>query len=224
MPPAAALNGTASSTFSREGTQLLDLQGDPGRPRPPGRGQIPPLLPGRRPGRAGRLAGRAAGAGHGLDKRPAGRAAGPDRRRAASPRLNMAVDLARPLLTWTNPQRAIKQNLNVLLAMALDAGFVYIFYRLCPGPAPCRPRTAGVLLLAMFAAAVLAAAGSLFFLAASPPGATPRSRRLVAGSKKQVDIVNSIPYTLHACRINSPLGLGVAHTISSTCHIRRSYT
>ncbi len=42
--------------------------------------------------------------------------------------VNMAIDLARPLLTWTNPQRAIKQNLNVLLAMALDAGIVYVFY------------------------------------------------------------------------------------------------
>jgi ABC-2 type transport system permease protein len=76
---------------------------------------------------------------------------------------NMAVDLARPLLTWTNPQRAIKQNLNVLLAMALDAGFVYLFYRLF-----LVLRRAGLdgrqLILAMFAAAVLAAAGSLFFL------------------------------------------------------------
>ena len=44
--------------------------------------------------------------------------------------MNMAVDLARPLLTWTNPQRAIKQNLNVVLAMALDAGIVFAFYRL----------------------------------------------------------------------------------------------
>jgi len=41
---------------------------------------------------------------------------------------NMAVDLARPLLTWTNPMRAIKQNLNVVIAMALDAGIVYGFY------------------------------------------------------------------------------------------------
>jgi ABC-2 type transport system permease protein len=76
---------------------------------------------------------------------------------------NMTVDLARPLLTWTNPQRAIKQNLNVLLAMALDAGFVYVFYRLF-----LVLRRAGLdgrqLILAMFAATVLAAAGSLIFL------------------------------------------------------------
>jgi radical SAM superfamily enzyme YgiQ (UPF0313 family) len=31
--------------------------------------------------------------------------------------VGMAVDLARPLLDWTNPQKAIKQNLNVLLAL-----------------------------------------------------------------------------------------------------------
>lgn len=41
---------------------------------------------------------------------------------------NMAVDLSRPLLTWTHPQRAIKQNLNVLLATALDAGILYALY------------------------------------------------------------------------------------------------
>ena len=33
--------------------------------------------------------------------------------------VGMAIDLARPLLDWTNPQKAIKQNLNVLVeAMA----------------------------------------------------------------------------------------------------------
>jgi ABC-2 type transport system permease protein len=34
--------------------------------------------------------------------------------------LGMIVDLARPLLNWTNPQKAIKQNLNVLLAFFAD--------------------------------------------------------------------------------------------------------
>jgi ABC-2 type transport system permease protein len=43
---------------------------------------------------------------------------------------NMAVDLARPLLSWTNPQRAIKQNLNVVIAMAIDAGILYGFYHI----------------------------------------------------------------------------------------------
>ncbi|MCX6573840.1 MAG: hypothetical protein NTX99_07580, partial [Candidatus Aminicenantes bacterium] len=34
--------------------------------------------------------------------------------------VGMMIDLARPLLDWTNPQKAIKQNLNVLLALLAD--------------------------------------------------------------------------------------------------------
>jgi len=40
----------------------------------------------------------------------------------------MIIDLARPLLDWTNPQKAIKQNLNVLLALAADAGILTALY------------------------------------------------------------------------------------------------
>ena len=40
----------------------------------------------------------------------------------------MIIDLARPLLDWTNPQKAIKQNLNVLLAMAADVGILTVLY------------------------------------------------------------------------------------------------
>lgn len=36
----------------------------------------------------------------------------------------MIIDLARPLLDWTNPQKAMKQNLNVLIAMFLEAGIL----------------------------------------------------------------------------------------------------
>lgn len=36
--------------------------------------------------------------------------------------VGMIIDLARPLLDWTNPQKAIKQNLNVLLALLADVG------------------------------------------------------------------------------------------------------
>ena len=36
----------------------------------------------------------------------------------------MIIDLARPLLDWTNPQKAIKQNLNVLLSLFADAGIL----------------------------------------------------------------------------------------------------
>ena len=38
--------------------------------------------------------------------------------------LGMIIDLARPLLTWTNPQKAIKQNFNVLLAFFADIGIL----------------------------------------------------------------------------------------------------
>jgi ABC-2 type transport system permease protein len=38
--------------------------------------------------------------------------------------MNMMIDLARPLLDWTNPQKAIKQNLNVLLAMFANIGLL----------------------------------------------------------------------------------------------------
>ena len=36
--------------------------------------------------------------------------------------VSMAIDLNRPLLNWTNPQRAIKQNLNVIVALVFDFG------------------------------------------------------------------------------------------------------
>jgi len=36
----------------------------------------------------------------------------------------LRIDLARPLLDWTNPQKAIKQNFNVFLALALDLGSI----------------------------------------------------------------------------------------------------
>jgi ABC-2 type transport system permease protein len=38
--------------------------------------------------------------------------------------VGMIIDLARPLLDWTNPQKAIKQNLNVLLSMLADLGIL----------------------------------------------------------------------------------------------------
>ncbi len=78
--------------------------------------------------------------------------------------MNMAVDLARPLLTWTHPQRAIKQNLNVVLAMALDAGSVFAFYYLSQFL-----RGAGIdgvaLIAALFALVTVLAAAAIFMLA-----------------------------------------------------------
>jgi ABC-2 type transport system permease protein len=42
--------------------------------------------------------------------------------------LGMIIDLARPLLNWTNPQKAIKQNFNVLLAIFADFGVLFLLY------------------------------------------------------------------------------------------------
>jgi ABC-2 type transport system permease protein len=42
--------------------------------------------------------------------------------------VGMIIDLARPLLTWTNPQKAIKQNFNVLLAIFADIGVLFLLY------------------------------------------------------------------------------------------------
>jgi len=38
--------------------------------------------------------------------------------------VGMIIDLARPILDWTNPQKAIKQNLNVLFGFLADIGIL----------------------------------------------------------------------------------------------------
>ena len=35
--------------------------------------------------------------------------------------IGMAIDILRPMLDWDNPQRAMKQNLNVLISLAVGA-------------------------------------------------------------------------------------------------------
>lgn len=157
------LNGTASSTFSREGRNFWISKVIPVAP---GRQVMGKFLHSYLVAVLGTLGGilaarLALGLGWGivlpaaLLSLPAG---------ALLTALNMAVDLARPLLNWTSPQRAIKQNLNVVLAMALDAGIGYAFYRLFA-----LLRRSGVdgtrLLAVLCAAALLAAAAALWFLA-----------------------------------------------------------
>jgi ABC-2 type transport system permease protein len=41
---------------------------------------------------------------------------------------NLMVDFLRPYLTWDNPQRAIKQNMNVLFGMMLGGGILFAIY------------------------------------------------------------------------------------------------
>jgi len=42
---------------------------------------------------------------------------------------SLLADLLRPYLTWDNPQKAIKQNLNVLLGMAFGGLLFFLIYR-----------------------------------------------------------------------------------------------
>lgn len=44
--------------------------------------------------------------------------------------ISLLIDLLRPYLTWDNPQKAIKQNLNVVLAMVAGGGLFYLLYLL----------------------------------------------------------------------------------------------
>jgi len=73
--------------------------------------------------------------------------------------VGMTIDLARPLLEWTNPQKAIKQNLNVVFGMLADMGLLalvgYLLFRL--SAAGVRP--AGLVLIALAALAVLSGLG-----------------------------------------------------------------
>lgn len=41
-------------------------------------------------------------------------------------KLGMIVDIIRPLLNWNNPQKAIKQNINVIIGMGLGIGYLFI--------------------------------------------------------------------------------------------------
>ncbi len=123
MTVCAAVNGTASSAFSREGAQFWLSKIIPVAPRVQVRGKLLHAL---------------FVAGIGL---AAAAAAclfvfriGPLHLIAAVllavpatfllTAAGLMIDLARPLLKWTNPQKAIKQNLNVLLALFADAAIL----------------------------------------------------------------------------------------------------
>jgi ABC-2 type transport system permease protein len=77
--------------------------------------------------------------------------------------VGMVIDLARPLLDWTNPQKAIKQNLNVLFATFADVGiltglFFFVRFLIKAGVA------GGTVLVVLFAALVALSAASVWFL------------------------------------------------------------
>jgi ABC-2 type transport system permease protein len=77
--------------------------------------------------------------------------------------IGMIIDLARPLLDWINPMKAIKQNLNVLFATIADMGILVSL-----GFAAARLLKAGIpgrsLLFVLFAVLCVFAAGSFLLL------------------------------------------------------------
>ena len=168
------LNGTASSTFSREGKNFWISKVIPVAP---GRQVMGKFLHSYLVAMLGVVGGSlVAGLAMGLNWRsilPAmllALAAG-----VLLTAVNMAVDLARPLLDWTNPVRAIKQNLNVILAMILDAAIVFVFYHVVQFL-----RRAGLdgntLIAALFAVISIWPRPPFFSWPVSRTGATPRSR------------------------------------------------
>ena len=125
MAVTGTLNGTASSTFSREGSQFWMSKVIPISPREQvaakflhsyliallGIGASTIVL-------AGMLR---LGAGALLPAVGLALAAA-----ITLTAVGMIIDLLRPLLDWTNPQKAIKQNLNVLFAFLADIGILVL--------------------------------------------------------------------------------------------------
>ena len=78
--------------------------------------------------------------------------------------VGMMIDLARPLLDWTNPQKAIKQNLNVLLALVADVGILTAAFFGAKALIRAKLETSVVLGVVLAGLAVLAAASTAALL------------------------------------------------------------
>jgi ABC-2 type transport system permease protein len=123
MTICGSINGTASSTFSREGAQFWISQVIPVAPREQAVAKFAHSYLVATLG----VVTSAVVAGVFLHVKAAHLAVGSGLALVAGVFLTavgMIIDLARPLLDWTNPQKAIKQNLNVLLALLADAGIL----------------------------------------------------------------------------------------------------
>ena len=123
MTICGSINGTASSTFSREGAQFWISQVIPVAPREQAAAKF---VHSYLVATLGVLTS-AIVAGIFLHVQASQLAAGAGLALVAGVALTavgMIIDLARPLLDWTNPQKAIKQNLNVLLGLMADAGIL----------------------------------------------------------------------------------------------------
>jgi ABC-2 type transport system permease protein len=123
MTVCGSINGTASSTFSREGAQFWISKVIPVAPREQAAAKFWHSYLVAALGVV--TAGIAAGAVLHVGARELAVAAGLSLLAGVLlTAVGMAIDLARPLLDWANPQKAIKQNLNVLLAMLADIGIL----------------------------------------------------------------------------------------------------
>jgi ABC-2 type transport system permease protein len=127
MTICGSLNGTSSSAFSREGAQFWISRVIPVAPREQAKAKF---LHSYLVAMLGVVTASVVAAVF-LHVGPAQLAAAAGLALAAGVLLTaagMIIDLARPLLDWTNPQKAIKQNLNVLLAMLADVGILTAFF------------------------------------------------------------------------------------------------
>ncbi len=163
MTVCGSLNGTSSSTFSREGGQFWISKVVPVAPREQVTAKfLHSYL-------IAVLGVAAAGVVSVFVLHPAAvtLAAGGLLALAASvtlTSLGMAIDLARPLLDWTNPQKAIKQNLNVLFATFADIGILTALFFIAKGLVKAGVRGTGLVLLLAAFLAVLAFASWRFLL------------------------------------------------------------
>jgi len=158
MTICGSLNGTSSSTFSREGAQFWISRVIPVAPREQAAAKflhsyLVAVLGVITAGGVGAVV---------LHLKAAHLAAAAGLALVAGVLLTvvgMAIDLARPLLDWSNPQKAIKQNLNVLLAMLADIGVLTGVFFGVKALIKAQLGTNAVLGVVFVALVVLAAAG-----------------------------------------------------------------
>jgi ABC-2 type transport system permease protein len=158
MTVCGSINGTASSTFSREGSQFWISKVIPVAPREQAAAKFwhSYLVAGLGVFTAGIAAAAVLHVGAWELAVAAGLSllAG-----VLLTAVGMAIDLARPLLDWANPQKAIKQNLNVLLAMLADIGILTGVYFGVRALTRAGLGAAGVLAVLFVGIGALAAAG-----------------------------------------------------------------
>jgi ABC-2 type transport system permease protein len=78
--------------------------------------------------------------------------------------VGMIIDLARPLLEWTNPQKAIKQNLNVLFATFANLGVLAVLGFFTSFLAKAGSSGDAILIIVFAAVVLLSLSGYLFLL------------------------------------------------------------